>query len=181
MDKVFDAAFEYLMNHEVRNYGKRNEVHYTHDPFDPGGETNWGISAKYNPGIDIKTLAKEGAKQIAYEKYWLRIHLDRVKHPAVATKMFDTYFGPMSGAAVEAAQYALRRMEPGCVVQDGKMGPKTLEALNRLADTDMGAWAFMNRYVEFLREYTYKHSKPIYISGHVARAVEIPEINNDNR
>lgn len=180
-DSVFDRAFEYLMNHEVRNYGKKNEIHYTADPNDPGGETNWGISAKYNPGIDIKNLTKEAAKALAHNKYWLRIHLDQVAHPAVAIKMFDTYFGPMSGVAVIGAQRALRKMEACCCAADGKMGPETLGALNRLAGDSKGAMAFLVRYVSEIRDYTYKHSSEKYWNGHIKRALEIPEVGDDHR
>ena len=181
IDPVFDRAFEYLMKHEVLRYGQENAVHYTSDPDDPGGETNWGISAKYNPGIDIKNLSKDGAKAIAYQKYWKKIHLDEVTHPAVAIKIFDTYFGPMSGIAVLGAQRALRKMEPCCVVDDGKMGQETIMGLNRLAWDSRGAWAFLTRYVSEIRDYTLKHTKVKYQAGHLARAVEIPEVDHDDR
>ena len=43
---------------------------YTNDPDDPGGETKWGISARANPGVDIKNLTQEEANEIYKKKYW---------------------------------------------------------------------------------------------------------------
>jgi lysozyme family protein len=43
---------------------------YSMDPSDPGGETNWGISKKAHPDLDIKNLTKEQAKEIYHEDYW---------------------------------------------------------------------------------------------------------------
>jgi lysozyme family protein len=177
---TFDRAFEFLMGHEVLRYGKSNQVHYTNDPDDPGGETNWGISAKYNPGIDIKNLTKEGAKAIAKAKYWDKLRLDNVTNPEVAIKIFDTYFGPMSGIAVLGAQLALRRVEPACVEPDGKMGPKTIAALNRLCDDKKSTFFFLVKYCEEILKYTKKHTKPKYWDGHIRRALDLPELENDH-
>ncbi len=41
-----------------------HEGGYTNDPRDPGGETNWGISKRAYPNLDIKNLAMEEAKRI---------------------------------------------------------------------------------------------------------------------
>ena len=41
----FDIAFTRLLGHE----GK-----YVDNPADPGGETNWGISRRSYPGVDIE-------------------------------------------------------------------------------------------------------------------------------
>lgn len=177
---AFDRAFEFVMGHEVLHYGKKNEVHYTFDPDDPGGETNWGISAKYNPGIDIKNLTKEQAKAIAKSKYWDKIQLDKVNNPEVAMKIFDTYFGPMSGVAIQGAQFALRRMEAACVAPDAKMGPETIGALNRLCSDKKGAFGFLIRYCEEILNYTKKHTKEKYWEGHIRRALDLPELENDH-
>lgn len=44
---------------------------YVNDPDDPGGETNFGISKKYNPNVDIKNLTIDEAKEIYYQDYWI--------------------------------------------------------------------------------------------------------------
>ncbi len=43
---------------------------YENDPDDPGGETKYGISKRYNPDVDIKNLTEEQAGKIYRLKYW---------------------------------------------------------------------------------------------------------------
>lgn len=46
---------------------------YVNHPADPGGETNYGISKRAFPELDIKALTKEEANVIYYQRYWLFI------------------------------------------------------------------------------------------------------------
>lgn len=57
----FDTAFTRLLGHEGG---------YSNDPRDPGGETNWGISKRSYPNVDIKNLTVEGAKEIYCRDFW---------------------------------------------------------------------------------------------------------------
>jgi len=43
---------------------------YVNDPSDPGGETNYGISKRAYPDLDIKALTLEDAKAIYWTDYW---------------------------------------------------------------------------------------------------------------
>ena len=51
----FDEIIERVLEHE----GK-----YVWDKDDLGGETNFGITKRFYPDLDIKNLTKEEAKQI---------------------------------------------------------------------------------------------------------------------
>ncbi len=42
---------------------------YVNDPADPGGETNFGISKRAYPNVDIKNLTREGAIAIYQRDY----------------------------------------------------------------------------------------------------------------
>ena len=55
MKITFDEIIEVVLHHEGG---------YVNDPKDPGGETNFGISKRAYPDVDMKTLTKEGAKDI---------------------------------------------------------------------------------------------------------------------
>ncbi len=50
-----------------------SEGGYVWDRRDPGGETNYGISKRAFPKLNIKTLTKEQAIEIYYTHYWLPI------------------------------------------------------------------------------------------------------------
>jgi lysozyme family protein len=43
---------------------------YVHDPADPGGETNFGISKRSYPALDIKNLTAAQAGEIYRTDYW---------------------------------------------------------------------------------------------------------------
>jgi lysozyme family protein len=47
-----------------------HEGGYVNHPTDPGGETNWGISKRSYPHVDIKNLTREQALEIYREDYW---------------------------------------------------------------------------------------------------------------
>lgn len=43
---------------------------YVNDPRDPGGETNWGISKRAFPDVDIKNLSRSDASDLYLKYYW---------------------------------------------------------------------------------------------------------------
>jgi len=103
---------------------------YVNDPMDPGGETKYGISKRYNPDVDVANLTVNGAKVIYYNKYWLPMRLDSLESGSVAEEMFDAGAGPNGpGMAIKIAQGAISLLGRKVVV-DGKIGPQTIAALN---------------------------------------------------
>lgn len=62
---------------------------YSNDLKDPGGETNWGISKRAHPSLDIANLTKEQALAIYKEEYWCPIGGDSLDFPMAAC-MMDT-------------------------------------------------------------------------------------------
>ena len=87
----FDTAFERLIGNEGR---------YVNDPRDPGQETNFGISKRSYPNVDIAKLTREGAKAIYLKDFWLIIDAD----PAIKFQVFD--FAVNSGV-----QTAIRKLQ----------------------------------------------------------------------
>lgn len=68
---------------------------YVNNPDDRGGETNFGISKRANPTVDIKNLTPEGAKAIYKADYWDTINGDALPEN-VRDLAFDTavHHGP---------------------------------------------------------------------------------------
>lgn len=62
-DPEFEKCIKFVLDREGGYVNHKN---------DPGGETNFGISKKAYPFIDIKHLTVEQAKRIYYVDYWLR-------------------------------------------------------------------------------------------------------------
>lgn len=117
---TFDIAFDRLLG---------NEGGYTNDPADPGGETNWGISKRTYPHIDIKALTREGAKAIYLRDFWQRIHADDLPD-GVAFQTFD--FAVNSGIFT-AVRYLQRAIG---VADDGHWGPVSVAAAAALSESD---------------------------------------------
>ena len=47
-----------------------HEGGYVNDPNDLGGETNYGITKRFYPDVDIKNLTRNQAKDIYKRDYW---------------------------------------------------------------------------------------------------------------
>lgn len=63
---------------------------YSLDKIDPGGETNFGVSKRQFPELDIKGLTKDKAKEIYRRVYWTGNNLDALPWPYSAA-CFDSY------------------------------------------------------------------------------------------
>jgi lysozyme family protein len=118
---TFDLAFDRLLG---------NEGGYTNDPHDPGGETNWGISKRSYPHVDIKALTRDGAKAIYRADFWNRLDADRLAD-GVAFQVFD--FAVNSG--IETAVRYLQRAIG--VADDGHWGPVSRAAAAAQDESDV--------------------------------------------
>ena len=119
----FDKAIPTILKHEGG---------YVHDPLDPGGITNFGISKRQYPGLDIRNLTVERATKIYQADYWLPIY-NAITDQETATKVFDLAVNMGHRAAHRLLQKALRKFKAHHgldIVIDGVFGSKTLHAIN---------------------------------------------------
>lgn len=117
----FDTAFDRLMGHEGG---------YVNRADDPGGETNWGISKRSYPDVDIKNLTRDQAKEIYRRDFWDRGQMDQFD-PVVAFQTFD--FAVNSGIEI-----AIRKLQAAAgVADDGHIGPVTVAAIKNRGVNDM--------------------------------------------
>lgn len=118
---AFDAVFDRLMGHEGG---------YVNDPDDPGGETQWGISRRSYPNLNIAALTREDARAIYRRDFWDRIHGDEMPD-GVAFQVFD--FAVNSG--IETAVRYLQRAVGAA--DDGQWGPVSRAAVAALSESDV--------------------------------------------
>jgi lysozyme family protein len=103
-----------------------NEGGYANSPSDPGGETNFGISRRAYPHLDIKSLTRDEAITIYERDYW---KFNGLVSQRIATKIFDEYVN--SGLhAIRAAQLAVIYLQAAPLIADGKYGSQTEDSLN---------------------------------------------------
>lgn len=94
---------------------------YVSDPHDNGGETNFGISKKAYPELDIAALSIDQAVEIYRRHYWDRVRGDELP-AAIAWCVFDQAVNRGVSAAIRTLQQVLG------VAMDGVIGPATLQA-----------------------------------------------------
>lgn len=119
---TFDQAFERLLGHEGG---------YVNDPRDPGGETNWGISKRSYPNVDIKALTQDGAKAIYRRDFWAPVRADEL--PDLVR--FDVFDAAVNSGVSQSAKWLQRAAG---VNPDGVIGAQTVAAA-RAAGTQLAA------------------------------------------
>lgn len=118
----FDQAFERLLGHEGG---------YVNDPRDPGGETNWGISKRAYPNVDIKALTQDAAKAIYRRDYWAPVRADEL--PDIVR--FDVFDAAVNSGVTQSAKWLQRAVGAN---PDGVIGAQTVAAA-RSAGTQLAA------------------------------------------
>lgn len=117
----FDTAIERILAHEGG---------YVFNPRDPGGETQWGISKRSYPQVDIKALTRDGAKAI-YERDFWRPVVETVADDALRYQLLDAAVNHGMGNAIRFLQRAVG------VADDGHWGPVSHGALGRMDAADV--------------------------------------------
>lgn len=156
-EKQWNEFFEWLMDREGRVV--------TNDPNDPGGQTCWGISRKYNPNWEGWVLVDSGAKareiepvvKVFYEnllgKYWLSFK------PKLREVFCDAFVNMGGGNdkdkkldAVELLQLSVNCLRGGNVlVVDGGLGQKTRAEVAQLDPTALAYTFCALRMCEYRR------------------------------
>lgn len=155
----FNTAFGRLLG---------NEGGYVDDPKDPGGETNWGISKRSYPEVDIKNLTQDGAKAIYLRDFW-----DPLGDAPAAVKFQAFDFAVNSGI-----QTAIRKLQAAIsVADDGHWGPQSAAKLASMDLNDV-----LMRYVaQRLRFWASLSTWPTYGKGWAIRAArDLEYASEDN-
>ena len=122
MAAIFSDKFERAVNYVLENEGG-----YIFDEDDPGGETNYGISRRSYPNLDIKHLSLKDAKKIYFCDFWHKGRFEEIYDDLVSTQVFDLSVNLGIRAAVIILQRDLRSVGK-TVQEDGLIGPETLLA-----------------------------------------------------
>jgi lysozyme family protein len=123
----FDIAVEGVL---------QNEGGYVNNLSDPGGETNFGITKKNYPNVDIPHLTRDDAKFYYKRDYWF---LDGLEDQPVANKLFDMVVNMGRSKAITLLQRGLvsRFLWVKDVKVDGLWGAATFKAVNDAHTEDL--------------------------------------------
>lgn len=135
----FDQAVDFVLRHEGG---------YVDHPKDPGGETNFGISKRAYPNLDIASLTIEQAKEIYFRDYYSKLPAglpDRL-----ANLVFDTAVNAGMSRAVRILQTAVG------TYADGEWGPASQRALERHSEDEVLAKFCAERVMFYARLETFQ-------------------------
>lgn len=141
------------------------------DPDDRGGLTNYGISQKQYPDLDITNLKQSDALKIYYEDYWLKNHCESFQEP-LATVIFDT--------SVNCGVYSTGRwLQDTCnrkgsvLMVDGVIGSKTLAAAMKHDPQKLMAGVLAYRLNRYSRLLDHDHDQYRFIRGWINRVADL--------
>lgn len=141
---------------------------YTLDPNDLGGETNFGISHRAYPSVDIKNLTVELAKDIYRFDYWNACHCDELPR-AFAIAVFDTAVNQGPGKARRLLQMALD------LEVDGNIGTKTVSAAFR-ADNHQVKKFITLRLAEYARIMVTNPTQLVFANNWFSRVISLADL-----
>ena len=116
---------------EIVNHTLEEEGGYVNDPTDKGGETNFGISKRAYPNLDIFNLTEDDAIDIYWDDYWVRGKCDKVPG-----KLQPIYFDMCVNFGIRGAVKVLQETANGKganIEVDGGIGPNTIKAIKNLS------------------------------------------------
>jgi lysozyme family protein len=148
----FDFALAVILKHEGG---------YVNHPSDPGGETNFGISKRAYPSLNIKTLTKEQAGEIYRRDYW-----DPIKGDSLPLMLSIFAFDTAVNMGVSRAAHMLQ-VAAG-VTQDGVIGPKTLKACQKAPQAVLERMATLR-----IIRYTQLDKFDVFGRGWITRTVNV--------
>jgi lysozyme family protein len=148
------------------DYVLENEGGFSDNPLDPGGTTNFGISQRSFPDIDIKNLSRQDAIDIYEKYYWAPSSFDAIQSQRVATKLFDAAVNMGAVPAVRLFQVALIHVGAGPLLADGVLGPGTVKAANAADEAKL-----MDEFKAQLSKYYSSLERPEFLLGWLRRAV----------
>jgi lysozyme family protein len=110
------------------------------DDTDPGGLTNFGISQRSYPDLNIRALTKDGASSIYFRDFWVRCSCPQLP-PSLAILVMDCAVNQGPNQAIRLLQNALK------VPADGIVGPITLQAATQAGKTIASEFAARRAYL----------------------------------
>ena len=105
---------------------------YSNRSDDLGGETNYGISKRQYPNIDIKNLTSLKAADLYYNDYWRKFRINEVYDPEVARILLLAFVNLKPESIGLCVQKALNKLGAN-VQQDGIMGSECINMINKLS------------------------------------------------
>lgn len=130
----YPEPFAYAVSHTLQSEGL-----FSDHAKDPGGATMYGITqavARRHGIRNVRSLTVRQAIEIYYIDYWMKLKCNDLSSEEIATELFDAGVNTGLSNAVKFAQRAynvLRNVGEVNLIEDGRIGPNTVHALNSMS------------------------------------------------
>ena len=148
----------------------KREGGYVNHPDDKGGETNFGISKRAHPDVDVKNLTREQAIEIYHREYWQKSYswLQQLDVDT-AILLFDFAVNMSPKSLAKCIQHALNACTHRVTI-DGIVGSQTLNAIKVIHHQQFSA-AFRATVAGHYRRLVVKDpSQEVFLAGWLNRA-----------
>lgn len=162
---TFQEAIEIVLTHEGG---------YVNHPNDPGGETNFGITKRNYPDLDIRNLTRDQAKAIYENDYWNRNGIGNLPD-AIRLQLFDMAVNMGAKSASTVLQKALSRMLNEIVGVDGVVGAKTMQAVSTAISRpkELNLWIAHERKNYYVALVLRRPQMSVFLKGWIARTDDV--------
>lgn len=155
---------------------------YVDDPRDPGGETNYGISKRSHPEVNIKELTRKKAVEIYSNEYWKPLELNDLPE-AVAIALFDTSVNLGQKRGVKFLQETYNELVRGDSLRvDGVLGPVTSFAVTNWCGESWTCRSYLlasrllNKRTAYYGRITRRDSMRPFLRGWLLRVTDLNDL-----
>lgn len=146
---------------------------YTRDPNDFGGETNFGISKRQYPTLDIRNLKQSDAIEIYRKDFWDKFRIGELSNQSIANVILDIFVNISSEKAGIIIQNSLNSLNENIKV-DGIMGTKTIFQINNITNSDSLLDKIkIERIIFYLTRVMKDRTQMKYLAGWIGRTLRV--------
>lgn len=162
----FEQVIEFVLAHEGG---------YVRDPVDKGGETQWGISNRAYPSLDIRNLTREKAIEIYKRDYWDLMSCQMLP-PDVAFVVMDTGVNCgtyRAGVLLQMACNTVLRSAGIELFVDGLIGSKTIASANMRSGEGIAGEMLLKRLAFYRGLVKRDMSQSKFLGGWLNRVIDL--------
>ena len=154
--KEYIESFKKVIGHEGG---------YVNDENDAGGETNWGISKRAYPYLDIANITLEDARKIYFDDYWKKNRVQEI-NKSLRFIYFDMCINMGGSRACKILQQTANAKGAKLAV-DGRIGAKTIKGSKGVESERLKAY----RVLYYARIVIRKPKQEVYWYGWFKRSI----------
>lgn len=107
---------------------------YVDNPYDPGGETNFGITKRlarrWGYEGDMKDMTENTAKEIYRDMFWKKYRINEIEDINIAVELMEEVVNMGAKIPILNLQKIYNKFSENTISEDGIIGSETINAVN---------------------------------------------------